>query len=496
MAPMEAMSGGNGVKVTLRTQLFIGNEFVDAESGKTFEVVNPATEETLAMVAEGDKADVEKAVSKARKAFETEWGNEASPAFRAKCMNKLAAILEEHKDEMATIETLDNGKPYAETSNADLPLAISHLRYYAGWADKITGQTFADNDQFVYTRKEPVGVVAAVIPWNFPLLMCAWKLGPCLAAGCCIIVKPAEQTPLSVLRLMDFVKEAGFPSGVIQVIPGYGPTAGGALAEHMDIDKIAFTGSVTVGKIILAASAKSNLKKVTLELGGKSPLVVFEDADLDEAVDISHMGIFFNQGEVCTAASRCFVHESVYDAFLEKAAAKATARADAVGDPFAEATAQGAQVSSEQFDTIMKYIDIGKKEGAKLVAGGGRAQNKGYFVQPTIFADVQAGMKIHDEEIFGPVLSVIKFTDLDDAIKKSNNSTYGLAAAVVTKDINKALKVAHSVKAGTVWVNTYHQYLDHVPFGGFKQSGLGREKGYDAIENYLEVKSVYVNYKK
>jgi len=484
---------GNGVKVQLRTQCFINNEWVDAVSGKTFEVVNPATEKQLAMVAEGDKADVEKAVEAAKTAFATEWGMKSTPAQRAACLNKLADLIEANAEEIASIETMDNGKPFAETSTADIPMSIKHLRYYAGWCDKITGQTFADSDQFVYTRKEPVGVVAAVIPWNFPLLMAAWKLGPSLAAGCCIILKPAEQTPMSLLRVCDFIKEAGFPAGVVQVIPGFGPTAGGALAHHMQIDKIAFTGSVEVGKIILAASAQSNLKKVTLELGGKSPLVIFEDADVDEAVGISHAGIFFNQGEVCTAASRCFVHEAVYDQFLEKAKAKALERAANLGDPFQKDTVQGAQVSEEQFNTIMKYIDLGKKEGARLVAGGARKGSEGYFVQPTIFADVSKGMKIHDEEIFGPVLSVIKFSDLDDAVAKSNDSTYGLAAAVVTKDINKALKVAHGIKAGTVWVNTYHQYHDHVPFGGYKQSGLGREKGYDAIENYLEVKSVYIN---
>ena len=479
----------------VREQLFIGNEWVDAVSGKTFPVVNPATEEVIANVAEGDKADIEKAVAVARAAFEGEW-NEVSPAKRAECLNKLANLLEASVEEFASLETMDNGKPFAETSAADIPMCVSHLRYYAGWCDKIVGQTFADTDQFVYTRKEPVGVVGAVIPWNFPLLMAVWKMGPALAAGCCMIIKPAEQTPLTLLRLMDLVKEAGFPAGVVNVVPGYGPTAGGALAHHMDVDKIAFTGSVSVGKIILEAAAKSNLKKVTLELGGKSPLVVFEDADLQEAVDISHMGIFFNQGEVCTAASRCFVHESVYDQFIEKAKAKAQDRATHLGDPFEKDTVQGAQVSSEQFDTIMRYIDVGKAQGAKLVTGGARKGKQGYFIEPTIFADVKAGMKIHDEEIFGPVMSVIKFTDVKDAIKKSNESAYGLAAAVVTKDINKAFQVAHGIKAGTVWVNTYHQYHNHVPFGGYKQSGIGREKGYDAIENYLETKAVYLNFKK
>ena len=465
---------------------------MDAVSGKTFPVVNPATEQVIANVAEGDKADIEKAVTVARAAFEGEW-KDVAPATRAECLTTLAELLATNAEEFATLETLDNGKSFREASGEDLPMCVSHLRYYAGWCDKIVGQTFSDTDQFVYTRKEPVGIVGAVIPFNYPLVMACWKLGPALAAGCCIIIKPSSQTPLSLLRFMDLVKDAGFPAGVVNVVPGSGPTAGAALASHMDVDTITFNGSVRVGKIILEAAAKSNLKKVTLELGGKSPFVVFDDADVDEAVDLSHSGIFDNQGECCTAASRCLVHESIYDKFLEKAKAKAQDRV--VGDPFAKDTHQGAQVSKEQFETIMRYIDLGKAEGATLVTGGNRKGTQGYFIEPTIFADVKAGMKIHDDEIFGPVMAVIKFTDVKDAIKKSNESIYGLAAAVLTKDINKAFQVANGIKAGTIWVNTYNKYHDHVPFGGYKQSGIGREKGYEAIENYLETKALYLNIK-
>jgi aldehyde dehydrogenase (NAD+) len=319
--------------------------------------------------------------------------------------------------------------------------------------------------------------------------MFAWKIGPAIAAGCTIVMKPAEQTPLGALRMGDLIREAGFPPGVINIVPGWGHTAGAAVSGHMDIDKVAFTGSVEVGRKILAAAAASNLKKVTLELGGKSPLVVFADADLDEAVNIAHMGIFFNQGQVCTAASRVFVEESVYDKFVEKAVAKAKARVDVTGDPFHPATEQGAQVSKEQYETIMRYVEHGKKE-AKLLCGGARKGDKGYFIEPTIFGEVQRGHKIHDEEIFGPVMSVIRFKDLNDAVLKSNDTSFGLGAAVISKDIKKAFQVAHAVKAGTVWMNTYHQYPDYAPFGGYKQSGIGREKGYDALENYLQTKTV------
>jgi len=387
---------------------------------------------------------------------------------------------------------MDNGKPLNEYKAADFPGVVSHLRYYAGWADKIRGETFDIPGQLVYTRKEPIGVCGQIIPWNFPLLMFAWKIGPAIAAGCTVVMKPAEQTPLGALRIGDLVKEAGFPPGVINILPGYGHKAGAAISSHMDIDKVAFTGSVEVGKLIMKAAADSNLKKVTLELGGKSPLVIFEDADLDKAAALSHGAIFFNQGQVCTAGSRVFVQEGVYDNFLEKAKSLAVSRAAVLGDPFDQGTQQGAQVSEEQFKRIMHYVDLGKNE-ARLVCGGERHGEKGYFIKPTIFADVAHGMKIHDEEIFGPVMSVIKFKDLDDAVFKANNTVFGLGAAVISNDVSRAFKVAHKIRAGTVWVNTYHQYDNSAPFGGFKQSGIGREKGYQGLENYLETKSVFVS---
>jgi len=481
----------NGRTVTLRTQAFINNVYVDAKSGATLDTINPATEQLITKVAACDKADVDEAVKAARAAFEGPW-SKVDGASRGKLLNRLADLCEQHREELSTIEVLDNGKPFTQYLNADMALIVSHLRYFAGWADKITGATYEVPGNFVYTRKEPVGVAGQIIPWNFPLLMFAWKIGPAIAAGCTIVLKPAEQTPLGALRMGDLIREAGFPPGVINIVPGYGPTAGAAIASHPDIDKVAFTGSTTVGRAILKAAAESNLKKVTLELGGKSPVVVFADADLDEALKITHQAIFFNQGQVCTAGSRLFVEDKVYDQFVEKAVKMAKDRANVTGDPFHPETQQGAQVSELQYKRIMEYVEHGKKE-ARLLCGGGRKGDKGYFIEPTIFADVKKGHKIHDEEIFGPVLSIIKFSSVEDAVFKSNDTSFGLGAAVITKDIRKAFKVAHSIKAGTVWVNTYHQYADNVPFGGFKQSGIGREKGQEALDNYLQVKTVFVD---
>jgi len=484
----------NGRKVGLRVQAFLNNEYVDAKSGATIETKNPATEEVIASFAACDKEDVDLAVKYGRAALAGPWGK-MSGAERGRLINRLADLIEENREDIGSIEVTDNGKPYAQYMAADMVLIVSHLRYYAGWADKVVGETHNyENDQIIMTLKEPVGLVAQVIPWNFPLLMMAWKLGPALAAGCCTIVKPAEDTSLGALYLGDLVRKAGFPPGVVQVLTGYGPKAGQALAEHLDIDKIAFTGSVGVGKKIMEAAAKSNLKKVTLELGGKSPLVVFEDADVDEAVALSHQAIFFNQGQVCTAASRVFVQESVYDKFMEKAKKAAVERVGVTGDPFDSNTQQGAQVSETQYKRIMEYIEHGKKE-ATLEVGGVRKGDKGFFIEPTIFSNVESGHKIHDEEIFGPVMSVIKFTDMDDAIKKSNDTTFGLAAAIVTPDIKKTFRLVREIKAGTIWCNTYHAYHDAAPFGGYKQSGIGREKGQEALENYLETKTVFIDLK-
>ena len=474
------------------TQILIDNKWVESVSGKRFPTINPATGEKIADVAEADEADVNLAVKAARKAFESRapW-RRMSASERGKLLNRLADLVEKHADDLAKLEALDNGKPYKVARAADLALTIACYRYYAGWADKIQGKTIPiAGDYFCYTRHEPVGVVGQIIPWNFPLLMQAWKLGPALAAGNTVVMKPAEQTPLTALRMGELIVEAGFPAGVVNLLPGYGPTAGGAIARHMDVDKVAFTGSTEVGHLIMEASAKTNLKRVTLELGGKSPNIIFADADMEAAVEGSHFALFFNQGQCCCAGSRVFVEEKVYDEFVERSTARARQRA--VGDPFDAKTEQGPQVNDEQFDKVMSYIESGKQQGAKLMCGGERVGDRGYFVAPTVFADVQDNMKIAEEEIFGPVMSIIKFRDMDDLVERANKTMYGLAAGVWTRDISKAHAVANGVRAGTVWVNCYDVFDAAAPFGGFKQSGIGRELGEYGLQQYTEVKTVTV----
>lgn len=389
------------------------------------------------------------------------------------------------------METLDNGKPYTLSYNVDVLSAIKNLRYFAGWADKNHGKTIPmDGEFFTYTRHEPVGVCGQIIPWNFPILMMAWKLGPALATGNTIILKPAEQTSLTALYIAQLVKEAGFPEGVVNVVPGFGD-AGAALANHHDVDKVAFTGSTDVGKLIQLASANTNLKRVTLELGGKSPNIILADCDMDHAVETAHFGLFFNQGQVCCAGSRTFVDDQIYDDFVERSAERAKKRT--VGNPFDFETEQGPQVNKEQMEKILSLIDTGKKQGAKLVAGGSRPQGlPGYFVQPTVFADVQDEMTIAREEIFGPVQQLIRFKKLDEVIERANNSDYGLASAVFTQDLDKANYIVNGLRAGTVWVNTYNALAAQAPFGGYKMSGHGRENGEYALSNYTEVKSVIV----
>ncbi|CAN5488590.1 aldehyde dehydrogenase family protein [soil metagenome] len=473
-------------------KMFINGKWVDSVSGKTFDTVNPATGEVICNVAEGDKADIDLAVKAARHAFEKGPWSKMNPSDRGRLMNKLADAIETNAHDLASHESLDNGKPMSESTAADLPLTIACYRYYAGWADKITGQTLpVDGNMFCYTRHEPIGVCGQIIPWNFPLLMQAWKWGPALACGNTIVLKPAEQTPLTSLRIAKLAQEVGFPDGVINVVPGYGPTAGAALTGHMDVDKIAFTGETGTGKTIMSAAAQSNLKRVTLELGGKSPNIVFADADMDAAVEGAYFGLFFNQGQCCVAGSRLFVQEKCYDEFIEKMTKKAKARK--IGDPFDPETEQGPQVSEEQMNRILGYIDSGHKDGAKLMSGGQREGTKGFFVQPTIFTDVKDDMKIAREEIFGPVMSILKFKDEDEVIERGNRTQFGLAAAVWTKDLKKALKLSQSLRAGTVWVNCYDVFDIRAPFGGFKQSGIGRELGQYALNMYTEVKSVYMS---
>ncbi len=471
--------------------MLIGGKWVDSQSGKTFETVNPATGEVVCRVAEGDKADVDLAVKAARKAFESGPWPKMNASDRGRLLNKLADAIEANIDELAALESLDNGKPYAIARAADLPLTVKCYRYYAGWADKIHGKTIpVEGNYFCYTRHEPVGVAGQIIPWNFPLLMQAWKWGPALAAGNCIVLKPAEQTPLTALYVARLAQEVGFPDGVVNVVPGYGPTAGAALSGHMDVDKVAFTGEGSTGKIVMTAAAQSNLKRVSLELGGKSPNIVFADADLDAATEGAYFGLFFNQGQCCCAGSRLFVEEKVHDQLVDRLLERA--KQQRLGDPFDPATTQGPQVSQEQMDRILGYIEHGTKEGAKCVTGGKRFGQKGYFVEPTLFTDVKDDMKIAKEEIFGPVMQVMKFKDVNEVIERGNRTTYGLAAAVWTKDIAKAHRIANSLRAGTVWVNCYDVFDAAAPFGGYKQSGIGWELGEYALELYTEVKTVTV----
>uniref|UniRef100_A0A914WGK3 Aldehyde dehydrogenase domain-containing protein n=1 Tax=Plectus sambesii TaxID=2011161 RepID=A0A914WGK3_9BILA len=473
------------------TQLFINNEWVNSSSGKTFEDKDPATFEKIADVQEGDAADVDKAVKAAKEAFKlgSPW-RRMDASQRGRIINKIADLIERDSQLLASLECRDVGKPFAHAVG-DIQAAAKELRYCAGWADKISGKTIpVDGEFFTYTRLEPVGVCAAIIPWNFPLALLTWKVGAALAAGCTLVVKPAEQTPLTTLHFAQLCKEAEVPAGVFNVIPGYGPTAGSALAKHMDVDKISFTGSTEVGRLIMKASGESNLKKVTLELGGKSPNIVFADADLDQAVEVSHFGLFFNMGQCCTAASRTYVQEEIYDQFVAKSTERAKKKT--VGDPFDPKNENGPQVDDEQYKKILELIESGKKEGAKLMTGGAKIEGKGYFIQPTVFADVTDNMRIAREEIFGPVQQIIKFKTIEEAIDRANDTAYGLAAAVHTKDINKALTLANSVRAGTVWVNCYHVVTSQAPFGGYKESGTGREHGEEGIHEYCEIKTVTI----
>jgi aldehyde dehydrogenase (NAD+) len=473
------------------TKLLINNRWVNSQSGKTFATINPATGDEICQVAEADAADVELAVKAARAAFEQGPWRKTSGPERARLLNRLADLIEKNADELARLESLDNGKPLAAAKSFDVAATIGCYRYFAGWADKVMGKTIpVEGPFFCYTRHEPIGVCGQIIPWNFPMVMQAWKLAPALATGNTTVLKPAEQTPLSALRIGELILEAGFPQGVVNILPGFGPTAGAAIAHHMDIDKVAFTGSTEVGHLILQAAGQSNLKRVSLELGGKSPNIVFADADMDQAIEGSHMALFFNQGQVCCAGSRVFVEDKIYDQFVEQSTTRA--QKSTLGDPFDASTDQGPQVDQTQLDRVLGYIESGKRDGAKLNCGGGRVGDRGYFVEPTVFSDVQDDMKIAREEIFGPVMSIIRFNNLDEVIERANRTTYGLAAGVWTRDVSKALAIANNVRAGTVWVNCYNVVDTAAPFGGFKQSGIGRELGEYGLQQYTEVKTVTV----
>lgn len=473
------------------TQLLIDGKFVNSTTGKTFDTFNPATEEKITSVQESGVEDVNKAVKAARRAFDEGPWRRMAASERGRLLYKLADLMEKHQDELAALEALDNGKPFSFAKAADIALCIKTYRYYAGWADKIHGQTIPISGPYMcYTKEEPVGVAAQIIPWNFPALMQAWKLGPALATGCTVVMKPAEQTPLTALRVGELIMEAGFPEGVVNILPGYGPTAGQALAQHAHVDKVAFTGSTEIGYEIMRQSHKHNLKRITLELGGKSANIVMDDADIDLAIAQSQVGLFLNQGQCCIAGSRLFVHEKIYDEFVRRSVEAAKKRK--VGDPFANDTDQGPQVDSDQFNKIMNYIDIGKKEGAKLLTGGKRVGSKGWFVEPTVFADVNDSMTIAKEEIFGPVMSIMKFKSIDEVIQRANNSNYGLGAGVVTKNVENAIKLSNGIRAGTVYVNCYDVFDANTPFGGFKDSGLGRELGEYGLKNYLETKTVII----
>ncbi|GBP79055.1 Aldehyde dehydrogenase X, mitochondrial [Eumeta japonica] len=471
--------------------IFINNEWVDAVSKKTFPTINPQDETVITQVAEGDKADIDLAVAAAKKAFHrySEW-RKTDASQRGRLLLKLADLIERDVKYLAALETLDCGKP-VKNAEGEIYFATSVIRYYAGKADKILGNTIpADGEVLSFTLKEPVGVCGQILPWNYPIPMISWKIAPALAAGCTVVVKPAEQTPLTALAVAALAQEAGFPPGVLNVVPGYGPTAGAALTHHPDVDKVAFTGSTEVGRMIMSAAAAVNVKRVTLELGGKSALVIFNDADVDKAAEIAHGTAFANGGQCCVAGTRTYVQSAIYDKFVQRATELAQQRS--VGNPYDDVD-QGPQIDQDMFNKVLGYISSGKSEGARCVAGGDRIGDKGYFIKPTVFADVKDDMKIAREEIFGPVQSILKFDTFEEVVDRANDSNYGLGAGVITNDITTALAFIKHVRAGSVWINVFDYVTCQTPFGGFKNSGIGRELGEEGILQYLENKTVTIS---
>jgi len=473
------------------TKIFINNQFVDALSGRRFTTIDPATGKTLALIAEADKADVDVAVAAAKAAFKrgSVYRN-LNASERGKLLWKLADLFERDASTLASLESLDSGKKY-NNAFGEVFACSAALRYFAGWCDKLHGNTIpADGPSFTFTRKEPIGVVGQIIPWNYPLLMLSWKWAVAVGTGCTSVLKPAEQTPLTALYAAALSVEAGFPPGVLNVVPGYGPTAGQSITIHPDVRKVAFTGSLEVGRLISEAAAKSNLKRVTLELGGKSPLVIMDDVDIDEAAKIANNAVFENHGQCCCAATRTFVHEKIYDKFVARATELARARK--VGNPFEESTVQGPQIDDEMYAKVINYIESGRAQGAKIQTGGKKIGNVGYFIEPTVFSDVTDDMKIAREEIFGPVQCILKFKTLEEVIERANDTNYGLAAGILTKNLDNALTFAQAVEAGTVWVNQYLAGGVQLPFGGYKESGIGREMGEEGAAAYLETKTVSI----